>query len=499
MNKNLDVQKIPYECKKLEEKANQFIADYGFKHNEEEISKEEETHRTQIRRQRDKILYTGGFRRMQDKTQVMSATLTGDHRTRLTHTLEVDQIATSVADALGLNRDLVSAIAFGHDVGHTPFGHAAENTLNDLLKNNGGFHHPIQSVKYLWEKFGNKLINEIYEGILAHDSDMFIVDKENAKNQLKYSEYCSSKDENCLKECFYFESFLKEVPSTLEAQAVVWADKIAYITHDLEDFLQSPIYTSLIKAEKNDKNPSSESTEKKLLEILRALLKSEKKSPDESEMKSEIKSIDEFELRDLVRKITSNLIEASAQNIMSIDGLEQSVVKVKTIERLKKQDENLKPKKKYLNSLIINLEDNFRENYYRLRELLDNKYILSPHVQRSDAKAHKIVSSLYLEFTNNPKLLPLVFQTKIDKEFESIILEVFGEEDVDLKELEKKWEAIKDREDSKDNKIKLFEKYKEKKENMIGRIVASYISTMSDTYAENMFCNLNASKDNYSL
>jgi HD superfamily phosphohydrolase len=72
----------------------------------------------------------------------MSATLTGDHRTRLTHTLEVEQIALSVADSLRLNKDLVSAIALGHDVGHTPFGHAAEKTLNKLLKDNGGFHHP---------------------------------------------------------------------------------------------------------------------------------------------------------------------------------------------------------------------------------------------------------------------------------------------------------------------------------------------------------------------
>ena len=76
---------------------------------------------------------------MQGKTQVIAATKNGDHRTRLTHSLEVEQIAVSIADALGLNRDLVSAIALGHDVGHTPFGHAVERFLNDELKDNGGF------------------------------------------------------------------------------------------------------------------------------------------------------------------------------------------------------------------------------------------------------------------------------------------------------------------------------------------------------------------------
>ncbi|MCC8146827.1 MAG: HD domain-containing protein, partial [Bacteroidales bacterium] len=132
---------------------------------------QEETHRTQYRRERDRILYSGGFRRLQDKTQVIAATKSGDHRTRLTHTLEVEQIATSVSDALGLNRDLASAIAYGHDIGHTPFGHAAERALNDLLKDYGGFSHAIQSVRFIKEK-DIKVSNIVLEGILKHDTDV---------------------------------------------------------------------------------------------------------------------------------------------------------------------------------------------------------------------------------------------------------------------------------------------------------------------------------------
>ena len=156
----------------LEKLLNINIAEYGYKNRENQSTKvrgEEETYRTSLRRQRDKILYTGGFRRLQDKTQVISATISGDHRTRLTHTLEVEQIAVSIANALSLNADLVSAIALGHDVGHTPFGHAAERKLSELLKDCGEFHHPIQSVRYLWEKYGSKIEPEIYFCKLSSD------------------------------------------------------------------------------------------------------------------------------------------------------------------------------------------------------------------------------------------------------------------------------------------------------------------------------------------
>lgn len=173
---------LPLESYDLEEQFNKHIASYGYKKAVTKKSKEDdETYRTSLRRQRDKILYTGGFRRLQDKTQVISAMVEGDHRTRLTHTLEVEQIAISIANALRLNVDLVSAIALGHDVGHTPFGHAAERKLNELLEENGGFHHPIQSIRYLWEKYGSKIESVIYEGILLHDSDMFDIDKTKAE------------------------------------------------------------------------------------------------------------------------------------------------------------------------------------------------------------------------------------------------------------------------------------------------------------------------------
>lgn len=175
---------------------------------QKKVDDKEETHRMVFRRERDRILYSGGFRRLQDKTQVMAASKTGDHRTRLTHSLEVEQIAISIAEALNLNKDLTSAIALGHDVGHTPFGHAVERFLDNKLKDDGGFSHALESVRYLGEKITD-ISEEIMEGILKHDTDVFVY-KFESKGQLKLKEY-------------YHEN---KAPGTLEAQIVYWADKI---------------------------------------------------------------------------------------------------------------------------------------------------------------------------------------------------------------------------------------------------------------------------------
>lgn len=491
MNEKNNGNCIPKERKMLEKIANSSIGEYGFKHEEKENGDLEETYRTDIRRQRDKILYAGGFRRLQDKTQVMSATLTGDHRTRLTHTLEVEQISMSIADALNLNKDLVSAIALGHDVGHTPFGHAAERALNKILKNNGGFHHPIQSVKYLWEKHGEGLISEIYEGILAHDSDMFTIKKDDVIKQIDIKKYHLKDSEDHLgleKLLNKVEGFLNKVPSTLEAQVVIWADKIAYITHDLEDFLHSPIYTSVIKSE-------GQKIEDELSDILRKLIG------------KDIDKISEFESRDLIRGITTNLIVKSADNINRITDLKRENVQKETEKRLEEnklksilQENESKMKKMYLNSLIINFEDSFRESYYLLREFLDEKYIFSSQVQRSDAKAQKIVSSLFEEFTKNYKLLPLEIRIKIDEQLQYIAEKIISEYNITGKEERKIVnKKLKDLEKIIELKLEYFGNYNRIKEEIIKRTVATYISTMSDTYAEDMFFNLNTSKDNYNL
>ena len=161
--------------------------------------------RTDFQRDRDRIIHSKAFRRMKHKTQVFISP-EGDHyRTRLTHTLEVAQIARSIARALSLNEDLTEAIALGHDLGHTPFGHAGEETLNDLHRN--GFEHNAQSLRVvdMIEKDGAglNLTWEVRDGILNHRTS------------------CK--------------------PSTMEGLVVRLADKIAYTNHDIDDAIRAGV------------------------------------------------------------------------------------------------------------------------------------------------------------------------------------------------------------------------------------------------------------------
>lgn len=163
--------------------------------------------RTIYQRDRDRILHCKAFRRLKHKTQVFLAPAGDHYRTRLTHTLEVSQIARSIARALRLNEDLTEAIALGHDLGHTPFGHAGERTLNELCPL--GFSHYEQSVRVV-EKLekdgaGLNLTWEVRDGILNHRTS--------------------------------------GSPSTLEGKIVRLSDKIAYINHDIDDAIRAHIFS----------------------------------------------------------------------------------------------------------------------------------------------------------------------------------------------------------------------------------------------------------------
>ncbi len=164
--------------------------------------------RTEYQRDRDRIIHSKAFRRLMHKTQVFLSP-EGDHyRTRLTHTLEVSQISRTISRALRLNEDLTEAIALGHDLGHTPFGHCGERTLNRLIK--GGFRHNEQSlrvVEILETKddlqYGLNLTKEVRDGIVNHTGDTR--------------------------------------PMTLEGEAVRISDRIAYINHDIDDAIRANI------------------------------------------------------------------------------------------------------------------------------------------------------------------------------------------------------------------------------------------------------------------
>lgn len=166
--------------------------------------------RTCFQRDRDRIIHSKAFRRLKHKTQVFLSP-EGDHyRTRLTHTLEVSQISRTIARALRLNEDLTEAIALGHDLGHTPFGHCGEEALNEIHK--GGFEHNVQSKRVvdLLEKGSNgrtglNLTREVRDGILNHTGE--------------------------------------NSPMTLEGKIVKLCDRIAYINHDIDDAIRAGVLT----------------------------------------------------------------------------------------------------------------------------------------------------------------------------------------------------------------------------------------------------------------
>ena len=185
------------------------------------------TYRSEFQRDRDRIIHSTAFRRLEYKTQVF-VNHEGDlYRTRLTHSLEVAQIARSVARTLNLDEDLTEAIALAHDLGHTPFGHAGQDALNACMKNYGGFEHNLQSLRIidLLEKNyadfdGLNLSFETREGVLKH---------------------CSLKHAADLGDVG--ERFLKKRQASLEAQLTNIADQIAYNNHDIDDGIRSGLLT----------------------------------------------------------------------------------------------------------------------------------------------------------------------------------------------------------------------------------------------------------------
>ena len=215
-----------YNREKLEEIEWQVLSPYGLKSNESRGRVYPEPHsktRTAFERDRDRIIHTTAFRRLEYKTQVF-VFYEGDHyRTRLTHTLEVAQIGRSLARGLGGNQALTEAICLAHDLGHPPFGHAGEHALNQLMQEHGGFNHNTQSYRIVtklerrYPDFpGLNLTYETRSGMIKHET---AYDKSDAS------------------------AYEPEKRASLEAQIANLADEIAYNAHDLDDGLRAGLFT----------------------------------------------------------------------------------------------------------------------------------------------------------------------------------------------------------------------------------------------------------------
>lgn len=309
-------------------------------------------HRNHYQRDRDRIIHCAAFRRMEYKTQVF-VNHEGDlFRTRLTHSLEVSQIARSIARELQLHEDLTETIALSHDLGHAPFGHAGQDALNQCMKQYGGFEHNLQSLRVvdkLEEKYaefrGLNLTFESREGILKH---------------------CSPKDARNLGELG--ERFLNKNQASLEAQTCDLADEIAYNNHDVDDGLRYGLITI-----------------KQLMDIdaFREQYDSVKKLyPDLNERR---------QIHEIIRRIINNmvvdLIETSKQALTRLD--------------LSNPDEA-----RQQSSYLIQFSDQTLQKNLQLKRFLREKLYRHYRVVRMTKKAENVLTALFNSFMEDHNILP---------------------------------------------------------------------------------------------
>ena len=307
-------------------------------------------------RDRDRIIHSAAFRRLEYKTQVFVNHEGDYYRTRLTHTLEVAQIARTIASALRLNIDLTEAIALAHDLGHTPFGHSGEEALNELMAKFGGFNHNLQSLRVvdvLEERYpdfpGLNLTWEVREGILKHSSAF---DKAGKIKDLAPD----------------------ELP-TLETQIVDIADEIAYDNHDLDDGLTS----GLLKEWDLEKLAIWNN-------IYKTISQKYAKISEEKRKYLIIRSLIDIQVTDLIQETEKKI----------------SKLKLKSYLEVKKCDEK-----------VVSFSKEILDLRKLLREFLMQKLYHHYRVIRMSNKAKRFIQELFKVYVNKPEQLPPQIQKRI--------------------------------------------------------------------------------------
>ena len=342
----------------LEERERQMLAPYGLKSADSRgrmyLERESAT-RTAFERDRDRILHTTAFRRLEYKTQVF-VFYEGDHyRTRLTHTLEVAQIGRSLARNLGGNQELTEGICLAHDLGHPPFGHAGEHALNALMKEYGGFNHNTQSyriVSKLEKRYphfsGLNLTYETREGMIKHETDY---------DQSDASAYEPHKR------------------ASLEAQIANLADEIAYNAHDLEDGLRAGLF-----------QPED-------LDVLELW----------GELKEGVGWQNGRSFTHLIRdEIIREIIGRSIQDVLHHTNANLEQNQIDSPEKLQTHSSNVVGYSPEFGPKVRALKKFLYENMYRHYRLV-----------RMQMKAERFISEIFNAYTKEPKMLPSETQKQL--------------------------------------------------------------------------------------
>ncbi len=320
--------------------------------------------RTEFQRDRDRIVHSAAFRRMEHKTQVFIPRLADHFRTRLTHTIEVAQISRSLARNLSLNEDLTEAIALVHDLGHTPFGHAGEDALGELLKDHGGFNHNRQSarvVDLLEQRYadhpGLNLTYEVREGIAKHETRDHKISDE----------------------------FHPGERPTLEASLVDEADSLAYTAHDIDDGLNSGLITlddiSELSIWEGNDSPLAD-------------MKPFGATQDD-EMRYRL-------VRYLINRLATDLLNETSTRLMA-----QNISDMTSLRNAKMP--------------ICVYSDEMQPRFKELKQFLRSGLYHHPRLTELSKRAHDVISYLYEELTFDPMLMPQRFQAMLVDEKKEIV------------------------------------------------------------------------------
>jgi dGTPase len=334
----------------LEKNEHLLLAPYALKSDESRGRLHEEPEsasRTAFQRDRDRIIHTTAFRRLEYKTQVF-VFYEGDHyRTRLTHTLEVAQLGRSIARSLGGNEDLTEAICLAHDLGHPPFGHAGEHALNDLMQGHGGFNHNTQSYRIVTELenrypdfMGLNLTYETREGMIKHETEY---DKSDAAG------------------------FEPEKRASLEAQISNLADEIAYNAHDLEDGLRAGLFTPF------------DLQDLVIWQTLQEQINWEAHQFAEIERREIIRELIGMMVTDVVRQTAENLAAYEVDTPLSLQQLPVNVVKYSA---------------------------EFGKDIRQLKDFLYQRMYRHYRLMRMQTKAENFLSEVFEAYLKEPRMLP---------------------------------------------------------------------------------------------
>lgn len=316
------------------------------------VSEQESPLRNLFQRDRDRIIHSTAFRRLEYKTQVF-VNHEGDlFRTRLTHSIEVAQLTRGIARTLGLHEDLAEAIALAHDLGHTPFGHAGQDALNHCMKDYGGFEHNLQSLRVVdllenrYASFdGLNLTFEVREGILKH---------------------CSRNNAKLLGDVG--ERFLRGESPSLEAQVTNFADEIAYNNHDVDDGLRSGLIT--IQQLSN-------------IQLFAENMAEVKKQYGEIEEKRLVHET----IRRMINVLVVDLCQHSQQAILQLSP--------GSVDDVRKAS-----------AYLVGFSRPVVEKNHELKQFLRKHLYQHYRVNRMSAKARRIIEELFQAFMDNPALMP---------------------------------------------------------------------------------------------